>query len=69
MHFGVQAAVLAVNSMQSSAEQDFKNEKQRKGAVSFLHELREHLEAITTPVRRVLAQTLTYMVLTISKHS
>jgi hypothetical protein len=52
MHYGIQAAVLALDVMETGVDSDSSNEKQLQAA-QYLQQLREHLEAISTPVRRV----------------
>lgn len=53
MHYGLQAIVLALNSVEVSTDNDQSEEAKAYGAVIYLQHLREHLDAITTPVRRV----------------
>ncbi len=72
MHFGVQAAVHALTCMQLLGASDgSKNEEQQQRASFFLQQLHEHLEAISTPGRRVclLDSTFGYMMMSyLSRH-
>jgi hypothetical protein len=58
MHYGLQAIVLALSSMESSSENESSADKESDGAAIYLQHLREHLDAITTPVRRVIVHLL-----------
>ncbi|KAG6557384.1 hypothetical protein Mapa_000653 [Marchantia paleacea] len=51
MHFGVQAAVHTLVSMEASAVETQRAQGHRR-AKYFLLELRQHLEAVTTPIRK-----------------
>ncbi|BBN06274.1 zinc finger FYVE domain-containing protein 26 [Marchantia polymorpha subsp. ruderalis] len=51
MHFGVQAAVHTLVSMEASAVEAQRAQAHRR-AKYFLLELRQHLEAVTTPIRK-----------------
>ena len=53
MHYGLQAIVLALSSMEVSAENKSSIDKESNSTAIYLQQLREHLDAITSPVRRV----------------
>jgi hypothetical protein len=62
MHFGVQAAVHALTCMQLLGASDgSKNEERQQRASFFLQQLHEHLEAISTPGRRVCLLDSTFL--------
>lgn len=54
MHYGLQAIVLALNAMEVSTENESSSDNESDGTAIYLQQLREHLDAITSPVRRVL---------------
>lgn len=63
MHYGLQAMVLALSSMEVSTENESLSDKESDGTSIYLQHLREHLDAITTPVRRVFEHSLPFMYL------
>jgi len=54
MHYGLQAIVLALNAMEVSTDNESSIDNESDGTAVYLQQLREHLDAITSPVRRVL---------------
>lgn len=54
MHYGLQAIVLALNAMEVSTDNESSSDNDTNGTAIYLQQLREHLDAITSPVRRVL---------------
>lgn len=53
MHYGLQATVLALNSMEVPSDNESSRDNELDGTAIYLQQLREHLDAITSPVRRV----------------
>ena len=60
MHYGLQAIVLALSSMEVLTENEPSTDKEPAGTAIYLQQLREHLDAITTPVRRVLEHLIKF---------
>jgi len=58
MHYGLQAIVLALNAMEVSTDNESSIDNESDGTAIYLQRLREHLDAITSPVRRVLEHLL-----------
>ncbi|KAL3693637.1 hypothetical protein R1sor_007288 [Riccia sorocarpa] len=52
MHFGIQAAVYTLVAMEASSDEAQRAQAQRRAKFSFL-ELRQHLDAVTSPVRKI----------------
>lgn len=60
MHYGLQAIVLALNAMEVSTDNKSSSDNDTNGTAIYLQQLREHLDAITSPVRRVLNTSFRY---------